>query len=323
MALLEIDQVKKIYKVRKFGNSYRLLAVNDVSFSLEDGKCVGLVGESGCGKSTLGRLITGLEQPTQGEIRFQGKNVHTGKKNSSRLQFSKEIQMVFQDSYDAVNPRYTAKQIIEEPLKNLMKLSGKERDEKVRLLLWQVGISENEKDKYALEFSGGQLQRICIARALACSPRFLVLDEPLSSLDVSVQAQILNLLSDIKKELHLSYLLISHDLEAVYYLADSIIVMYGGRIMERIDDISFFYEMKHPYTKMLLASIPEYKKQKRKKEEAEMIWMDLGVQKEGYTGCPFYGRCQISKDECRTTVPVMREIRPGHFLACRQVKDTT
>ncbi len=320
MALLEINHVKKTYKVRKFGHSYRLLAVNDVSFSVEKGKCVGLVGESGCGKSTLGRLITGLERPTEGEVCFTGTPIHPRDQHSKKLKFARDIQMVFQDSYDAVNPRFTASQIIEEPLKNLTQMSAIQRKEKVEQLLGQVGIPVGEKDKYALEFSGGQLQRVCIARALASGPQMLVLDEPLSSLDVSVQAQILNLLHDIKEELDLSYLLISHDLEAIYYLADAVVVMYGGQVMEQIDDIGFFNDMMHPYTRMLLSSTPAYQKKNKDDAQAEMIWMDLGVQKEGYQGCPYYGRCHLAMPECENNRPQMKEIRPGHHVACHQIK---
>lgn len=319
MALLEIEQVKKTYRTRKFGRSYHVIAVNGISFSVEKGKCIGLVGESGCGKSTLGRLIAGLERPSEGEIRFHGQSIHPDRKKSGRLEFARDIQMVFQDSFDAVNPRYTAKQIIEEPLRNLTKLSAFERSEKVNLLLEQVGIPVTERDKYALEFSGGQLQRVCIARALASGPKLLILDEPLSSLDVSIQAQILNLLKDIKEELDLSYLLISHDLEAIYYLADSIVVMYGGQVMERIDDLAFFNEMKHPYTRMLLSSTPAYRDREKGHEDAEMIWIDLGVQKEGFSGCPYCGRCRLAKSLCRSSRPKMLEIRPGHFVACHQI----
>jgi oligopeptide/dipeptide ABC transporter ATP-binding protein len=316
MALLEIDQIKKKYSVRKFGKSYDLMAVNGVSFSIEEGKCVGLVGESGCGKSTLGRLITGLEAPTEGQVRFNGQNIHQGKQK--QLKFSEHIQLVFQDSFDAVNPRFTAKKIIEEPLKNFTNMNAKERNKKIDSLLAQVGIALSEKDKYALEFSGGQLQRVCIARALASNPELLVLDEPLSSLDVSVQAQILNLLGDIKEKLGLSYLLISHDLEAVYYLADAVVVMYGGQIMEKIDDIAYFNEMLHPYTRKLLSSTPAYKEKVNLEEAAETIWSDLGVQKKEYKGCPYFGRCPYSKVECEISRPIMKEIHTGHYVACHQ-----
>lgn len=320
MSLIEINDVKKEYKVRKFGKTYNLMAVNGVSFTVEEGSCVGLVGESGCGKSTLGRLIVGLENPSDGSITYNGEPVHKNhsRKNPSKLKYSRDIQLVFQDSFDAVNPKFTAKKIIEEPLKNFTNLSSEERDKKVEELLEQVGLVKEDKSKYAMEFSGGQLQRVCIARALASNPRIFILDEPLSSLDVSVQAQILNLLSDIKKEMNLSYLLISHDIEAVYYLADALVVMYGGQIMEKIDDISYFEKMVHPYTQKLLSSIPAYEKKSEVKEdeEAEIIGMDYYLQNNDFPGCPYYGRCSKRKDICKEKKAQMKELEPKHYAAC-------
>lgn len=317
MDLLTINNVKKNYKVRKKGSSYQLKAVNDVTFSVKEGECVGLVGESGCGKSTLGRLITSLEVPDMGDIKFKGQSIYGRKKK--RFKFCQNVQMVFQDSLDAVNPRFTARQIVEEPLINLKKMSASERDDEVEKLLEQVGIPVDEKNKYAQEFSGGQLQRVCIARALASDPELIVLDEPLSCLDVSVQAQVLNLLRDIKEQRKLSYILISHDLEAVYYLADSLVVMYGGQIMERIEDISLFEKMVHPYTTMLLRSAPEYREKFPEKEDVtETIWMDLGVQKEGFEGCPYCGRCREEMPACKEQRPDMTEVEDGHFVACHK-----
>lgn len=317
MDLLTINNVKKNYKVRKKGSSYQLKAVNDVTFSVKEGECVGLVGESGCGKSTLGRLITSLEVPDMGDIKFKGQSIYGRKKK--RFKFCQNVQMVFQDSLDAVNPRFTARQIVEEPLINLKKMSASERDDEVEKLLEQVGIPVDEKNKYAQEFSGGQLQRVRIARALASDPELIVLDEPLSCLDVSVQAQVLNLLRDIKEQRKLSYILISHDLEAVYYLADSLVVMYGGQIMERIEDISLFEKMVHPYTTMLLRSAPEYREKFPEKEDVtETIWMDLGVQKEGFEGCPYCGRCREEMPACKEQRPDMTEVEDGHFVACHK-----
>lgn len=320
MSLIEVKDVKKQYKVRKFGKVYSLMAVNGVSFELEEGSCVGLVGESGCGKSTLGRLIVGLENPSEGSITYKGESVHKShsRKNPSKLKYSKDIQLVFQDSFDAVNPKFTAKKIIEEPLKNFTSLSAVERDKKVEELLEQVGLLKEDKEKFAMEFSGGQLQRVCIARALASNPKIFILDEPLSSLDVSVQAQILNLLSDIKKEMNLSYLLISHDIEAVYYLADALVVMYGGQIMEKIDDISYFDKMVHPYTQKLLSSIPAYEKKKELAEsgEAEIIGMNYYLQNNDFPGCPYYGRCPKRKDVCKEKKAEMKLLEPKHYAAC-------
>lgn len=240
-------EVRKISKEYRRGNRERLKVLSDVSFRLPAGKCLGLVGESGCGKSTLCRLIAGLEPPASGEILYDGEPI----KGFCRR---KEIQMVFQNSLDAVNLHMNAFRIISEPMENFFHMTRAERRDEVVRLLRLVGLSGDDMEKYPSQFSGGQLQRVCIARALAARPKLLILDEPLSSLDVSMQAQILNLLSDLKQELKLTCILVSHDLKAVYYLADALIVMYGGRLVEEIDDIADFPKLCHPYTKCLLAS---------------------------------------------------------------------
>ncbi|MEG0855376.1 MAG: ABC transporter ATP-binding protein [Terrisporobacter sp.] len=307
MELLNVHNVKKEYKNR---NNSKFLAVDGVSFSVEEGKCIGLVGESGCGKSTLGKMIVGLEEITEGNIIFQGEQI---KQKKYKNKFKRELQMAFQDSFDAVNRRNTACQIISEPLTNYYNISKKEIEEKVDDLLEKVGICSSERDKYPYQFSGGQLQRICIARTLAANPKLVVLDEPLSSLDVSVQAQILNLLSDLKRDLNLTYILISHDLEAVYYLSDSIIVMYGGKIMEQIDNIEDFHNMNHPYTRRLLASSPSYKS-RLYNENIEDLRIENTDNKTN--GCPYFARCVLSSDECEDICPPLREIKKGHKIAC-------
>lgn len=308
MELLKIENVKKIYKNR---SNKEILAVDDVSFSVNEGKCIGIVGESGCGKSTLGKMIVGLEDITSGSIFFQEEKINL-KKNKSK----KELQMAFQDSYDAVNRKNTALQIISEPLVNFYNLPKEEIKEKVENLLEKVGICSSEKNKYPHQFSGGQLQRICIARSIATNPKLIVLDEPLSSLDVSVQAQILNLLSDLKNELNLTYILISHDLEAVYYLSDSIIVMYGGKIMEQIDDIEDFNTMIHPYTKRLLASSPTYKHNL----DFEYIQDITSNQiQESKCACPYAPKCSLAIDKCFNEAPTLREVSTGHKIFCHMV----
>jgi oligopeptide/dipeptide ABC transporter ATP-binding protein len=294
-----------------------------MSFSIEKGSCVGLVGESGCGKSTLGRLITGLEKPSAGEICLDGRTVH-GRKGlaGDRRAFRQRVQMVFQDSLDAVNMRHSARTIIAEPLVNFFSLGRTERRRRVADLLSRVGLGEGDTEKFPHEFSGGQLQRICIARALASNPDLLVLDEPLSSLDVSVQAQILNLLHDLKERLHLTYILISHDPEAVYYLSDAVIVMYGGKIMEQIDRIEDFNRMRHPYTLRLLGSTSLYRNRQgeaRQVLEAEDLSIDMEVQKEGYAGCPYAGRCRKATGRCRTICPPLEELERGHLIACHRL----
>jgi oligopeptide/dipeptide ABC transporter ATP-binding protein len=322
MALLELRDVGKIYRSRRRVNTYNLAAVRNVSFTVEAGTCLGLVGESGCGKSTLGRLITGLEKPSSGEIRVDGQPVHGSRWGNSALR--QRVQMVFQDSLDAVNMRHSAKTIIAEPLVNFFNLSGQaEITRRVDELLGLVGLSEADKEKFPHQFSGGQLQRVCIARALASNPEILILDEPLSSLDVSVQAQILNLLHDLKQKLRLTYILISHDPEAVYYLSDAVIVMYGGSVMERIDNIGYFDRMRHPYTRRLLSSTSLYRSKKddmRELAATDAIFIDMEAQKEGAAGCPYAGRCGKAKETCVTVRPSLIKIGEGHFAACRSLE---
>ncbi|WP_027295327.1 ATP-binding cassette domain-containing protein [Robinsoniella sp. KNHs210] len=301
--ILEVNDVVKVYKGKR---KTKVLAVNGVSFTVEHGRCIGLAGESGCGKSTLARMIAGLETPAHGDILWKGFPVRDiTRKNPMR----KEIQMVFQNSLDAVNRRTTAREIIAEPLRNFYHLSGAKLDERIDTLLLQVGMENSEKTKYPNQFSGGQLQRICIARMLASNPDLLILDEPLSSLDVSVQAQILNLFADLKKELDMTYLLISHDLEAVYYLADEIIIMYRGKIMEQIKDIKDFANLRHPYTKRLLMSSFSY----RGKEVPECYREEVSE-----TGCLYYARCPYADKVCGEYAPLLKEIGEGHFCACNR-----
>ena len=233
--------------------------------------------------------------------------------------YRNHLQMVFQDSFDAVDPRLSAEQIVSEPLYNFFRLSRSEIDQRVLELLKRVGIDESEKGKFPQQFSGGQLQRICISRSLAADPQLLVLDEPLSSLDVSVQAQILNLLNDLKEEYGLSYILISHDLEAVYYLADAIAVMYGGRIMEQIDEMEKFHQMVHPYTLRLLSSTSAYRHRfdaafVHGNETKEIAADDMAMM-EIDTGCPYRSRCPLSSELCREA-PRLRMLAENHWVAC-------
>jgi ABC-type oligopeptide transport system ATPase subunit len=332
MAFLELQGISKIYRSRRRVNAYKLAALRDICFTVIKGTCLGLVGESGCGKSTLARLVTGLEKPSAGEIRLDGQTVHgrQGWAANNRV-FHQKVQMVFQDSLDAVNMRHSAGTIIAEPLVNFFSMSRAETAEWVAELLDQVGLSPHDAEKFPHEFSGGQLQRVCIARALASKSELLVLDEPLSSLDVSVQAQILNLLQDLKERLHLTYILISHDPEAVYYLSDSVAVMYGGRIMEQIDRIEDFNRMCHPYTLHLLGSTSLYRKRHKyhhthhkhqeneKSFEAEDISIDMEVQKESYTGCPYAGRCAKADERCKSACPPLVGIEAGHYAACHHL----
>ncbi len=296
--LLEVRNVRKVYRR---GRHDQTDAVCGLSFSLRQGTCLGLVGESGCGKSTLCRLLSGLELPTSGEILYRGKPV-------SLRQCRGRIQMVFQNSLDAVNLHTTAFHIISEPLENFFHMDKNNRRQEVGRLMALVGLPAGDMDKYPQQFSGGQLQRICIARALAAKPELLILDEPLSSLDVSVQAQLLNLLSELKRTLHLTCLLISHDLEAVYYLSDAILVMYGGRLVERLPHIGDFWNLSHPYTRRLLAS-------------HGMAGQDISLPETPggglpHRGCPYAPRCAWADRRCRESCPELTARKAGHEIAC-------
>lgn len=298
--LLEAQGLRKTYHR---GRSGRAEAVRDVSFSLSYGTCLGLVGESGCGKSTLCRILAGLEQPTAGGVLYRGAPLTPGRVRGG-------IQMVFQNSLDSVNLHMDIFHIISEPLENLFHMRGEVSRREVSRLLEMVGISPGDMDKYPQQFSGGQLQRVCIARALAARPKLLLLDEPLSSLDVSVQAQILNLLADLKSALDLTCILVSHDLEAIYYLADALMVMYGGVIVEQLARIEDFSRLCHPYARRLLAA----------HDAAETAGDPLPPPaRESGEGCPYHQRCVLRTARCRDQCPPLEERESGHKIACWNV----
>jgi oligopeptide/dipeptide ABC transporter ATP-binding protein len=306
MSLLEVKNVSKIYYTGQqfFNHKSSVAAVKNVSFDINEGECLGIVGESGSGKSTLGRLIVGLEPCTSGKIIFDGDPINAKEMKSDKR---RKLQFVYQNSFEATNPRYTAGKLIAEPLRNFDHLHGEELHKREIDLLKTVGIPENEINKKAAAFSGGQLQRICIARALAASSKLIVLDEPLSSLDVSVQAQILNLLRDLKDEYQVSYILISHDLEVVYYLSDRLIVMFYGTIVEQIDDMALFNSLSHPYTIDLLESA-KYEIQKKTQKKNNDI--------SGKAGCVYAQRCVSAGQRCFTDTPELVEIEKKHKIAC-------
>lgn len=303
--LLEVRQLGKTYGR---GKKRKTTALDGVTFSIFRGTCLGVVGESGCGKSTLCRMITGLERPTSGQILYGGNAPFhfSGGNSVGQKRPRGQIQMVFQNSLDAVNLHINVCDIISEPLVNFFHMNRGNRLTEVGRLLELVGLSPEDMWKYPRQFSGGQLQRICIARALAAKPELLLLDEPLSSLDLSVQAQLLNLLSDLKGSLNLTCLLISHDLEAVYYLSDAILVMYGGCVMEQIDRINEFGSLCHPYTRRLLAAhgVSGQERIPVTGEEWEA------------SGCPFAPRCAKADELCRKKRPSLQEIGDGHRAAC-------
>lgn len=325
-------QVRNLNKSYRRGRKSTVAAVCDMSFDLFPGQCLGLVGESGCGKSSLCRLITGLERPDSGQILFHQQPLD---RKTSRG----KIQMVFQNSLDAVSLHMDAFHIISEPMENFFHMSRMERRREAARLMELVGLSAADLGKYPRQFSGGQLQRVCIARALAAKPELLVLDEPLSSLDVSVQAQILNLLADLKQELGLTCILISHDLEAVYYLSDAILVMYGGSRMEQMDDIRDFLSLCHPYTRRLLEAhgmdadvgtvpemvghlfaggLPGQGDYSAADDSSEQIGRLSAVSRESF-GCPYAPRCAGASELCFETKPPARTAAPGHIISCHQM----
>ena len=315
MSLLEIRDLVKHYEGSGGifeGRRKKVRAVDGLSFSLDRGEILGLVGESGCGKSTLGRLVVRLEEPTAGEISFAGREI-TSWKGSKLRELRRHFQIIFQDSASALNPRWTAGTIIEEPLVNYG-VAREERWKRARELLTLVGLESGDVGKYPHEFSGGQRQRINIARALALEPSLLVCDEPVSSLDVSIRAQVLNLLRDLKKRLNLSYIFISHDLAAVRYLSGRVAVMYLGKIVE-ILPANLVSQAFHPYTRALLRAVPEPNPRQRIFQEG-VVRGEPPDPSNPPPGCRFHPRCPEAADVCRQEEPLLKEVEESHTLAC-------
>jgi oligopeptide transport system ATP-binding protein len=315
-SLLEVKNLKKYFPIRggifskAIGYVY---AVDGVSFYLNKGESLGLVGESGCGKSTTARAILRLIEPTEGEILFEGKDVcklDHGEMRSIR----RDMQIVFQDPYASLDPRRTVEQIIGEPLDVFHISTKKERKDRIAYLLQKVGLSPDHARRYPHEFSGGQRQRIGIARALALNPKLIIGDEPVSALDVSIQAQVINLLEDIQKEFKLSYIIIAHDLAVVEHVCDRIAVMYLGRIVELAKDRELYTSPLHPYTVALLSAIPVPDPNITKKRI--ILEGDVPSPMRPPPGCHFHTRCPRKKEECETAVPKLMDIREGHFVAC-------
>lgn len=309
--LLQVRNLSKFFETSKGP----LHAVDDVSFDIAKGETLGLVGESGCGKSTTGRAILRLHEPTSGEVLFDGKNILDLDRKGMKAQRS-DMQMVFQDPYSSLNPRLSVAEIIAEPLEvNNGHASNGDRMKRVHELMDIVGIADRIAGAYPHELDGGRRQRVGIARALALNPRFLVLDEPVSALDVCIQAQVLNLLDQLQKEMGLTYLFISHDLSVVHHVSDRIAVMYLGRVVEMADYKTIFTKPLHAYTKALLSAITI----PRPNLERERIILEGDVPSpiNPPAGCRFAGRCFYSKiDKCTSEMPCLREVEPGHFVAC-------
>ncbi len=313
--LLEVEDLCKYFLNSKglFRQPVYLKAVDHVSFSLDQGETLGLVGESGCGKSTLGRTILRLTQATGGKIVYDGVDLSGYKAEEMRL-MRKQMQMIFQDPYASLNPRMTVREAIRSPL-DVFKLGTKqERAERVIQVMRRVGLNEYHLNRYPHEFSGGQRQRVVIARALITNPRFIVCDEPVSALDVSVRSQVLNLLRDLQEEYHLAYLFISHDLSVVKHISDRIAVMYLGNIVELTDKRTLYENPLHPYTQALMASIPIPDTEVKRARAA--LTGELPSPLCPPPGCKFQTRCPYASEQCRTSRPALRDVGGGHQVAC-------
>lgn len=313
--LVQVRSLVKHFPVENSDDVVR--AVDDVSFEIIVGETLGLVGESGCGKSTVGRCLLRLHEPTSGEVLFEGKNI-VGLPHKEMQALRREMQIIFQDPYASLDPRMSIRSIVSEPLK-IHRIGGKsEQKDRVADLLRKVGLDPKYADRYPHEFSGGQRQRIGIARALALNPKLIICDEPVSALDVSVQAQVVNLLQDLQDQFGLTYLFISHGLAVVEHLSDRVAVMYLGTIVE-ICKAEELYEMPlHPYTKALLSAIPV--PDPAHKRERIVLTGDVPTPINPPSGCRFRTRCPIAIEECARVVPKLREIGPGHYAACIRVE---
>lgn len=309
--LLDVRELVKHFAVA--GSDDVVHAVDGVSLTLERGETLGLVGESGCGKSTVGRCILRLIEPTSGRITFKGEDVLTADPAKMR-DLRREMQVIFQDPYASLNPRMSVRSIIAEPLRIHKVGDGKEQVQRVEQLLLKVGLDPRYSDRYPHEFSGGQRQRIGIARALALSPDLIVCDEPVSALDVSVQAQVVNLLQDLQDEFGLTYLFISHGLAVVRHISDRIAVMYLGKIVEIADADELYAHPLHPYTRALLSAIPE--PQPGKKRNRIILQGDVPTPIAPPSGCRFRTRCPYAIQECSATVPDLKQYSSGHMAAC-------
>lgn len=319
--ILEVNNLKQYYPIK--GGFFRrtigqVKAVDGISFKINEGETMGLVGESGCGKSSAGRSILRLQTPTDGTVLFDGEDIT--KIQGRKLREARQgFQMVFQDPYASLNPLQMVGDIVAEPIKNYHKISKEELEKEVKALLVKVGLNTEDYYKYAHEFSGGQRQRVGIARALALKPKLIILDEPVSALDVSVQSQVLNLLDDLQEEFNLSYLFIAHDLSVVKHVSDYIGVMYLGHIVEQGPSDEIYNNPKHPYTQALISAIPEIDPEKRK--ERILLTGDLPSPANPPTGCLFHTRCPIAQEACKTTKPKYKEVSQNHFAACLLIEE--
>ncbi len=315
--LISAQHIKKHFKVR----GGVLKAVDDVSFDIYPGETFGLVGESGCGKSTTGRTILRLYEPTGGEMYYKDEDLFKMSKGKIR-KYRKEFQMIFQDPYASLNPRMTVEQILGEPLEihNIYKKNSEKRD-RIFHLLELVGLGEEHASRFPHEFSGGQRQRVGIARALALEPQFIVCDEPISALDVSIQAQVVNLLEELQDKLQLTYLFIAHDLSMVHYISDRVGVMYLGNLMEVAESNELYSNPLHPYTKALLSAIPIADPQVQRNRQRIKLEGDVPSPINPPERCPFVERCPFAEQICYDEKPQLLEHKPKHFVACHRVTE--
>ena len=318
--LVEVKNLKEYFNIRTgMFQTKPLKAVDDVSFAIRKGETLGLVGESGCGKTTVGRTILHLYKPTAGEVWFDGKLIKT---KADLKEYRRQTAMVFQDPYSSLNPRMTVSDIIAEPLDIHKLYSNKaERKEKVLELMDRVGMNSEHANRYAHEFSGGQRQRIGIARALATSPDFVVCDEPVSALDVSIQAQVINMFDELQQEMGLTYLFIAHDLLVVRHISDRIAVMYLGKMVELADAKEIYDHPLHPYSKSLMSAVPVPDPKIARANQRVVLSGDIPSPLNAPSGCPFLTRCPYACDKCAESMPELTELSTGHFVACHRAAE--
>lgn len=314
--IIEVKNLKKYFKV---GKKDVLKAVDDVSFCIKEGETLGLVGESGCGKTTCGRTVVGMYGKTEGQVLYKGKDVHSLKGKEKRA-FTKDVQIIFQDPYASLDPRMTVAEIIGEGIEiHGLAKNKKEKEERIAHLLEMVGLNKEHANRFIHEFSGGQRQRIGIARALAVEPKFIMCDEPISALDVSIQAQVANMLIKFQQEMKLTYLFVAHDLAMVKHISDRVAVMYLGAIVELAESEELYSHPLHPYTEALMSAIPIADPKVEDTRERIMLEGDVPSPINTPPGCKFQGRCPKATDKCRCEAPALREVRKGHFVACHLI----
>ncbi len=318
--LVDVRHLKEYFPVNTgFFKTTPLKAVDDVSFTIKRGETLGLVGESGCGKTTVGRTILHLYKPTDGEIIYDGKPIRT---KEDLAEYRTKSTMVFQDPYSSLNPRMTVSDIIAEPLDvHNMCANAKEREERVLELMNRVGLNSEHASRYAHEFSGGQRQRIGIARSLAVNPEFIVCDEPVSALDVSIQAQVINMFDELQEEMGLTYLFIAHDLLVVRHISDRIAVMYLGKMVELANAAEIYDKPLHPYSKSLLSAVPIPDPKIARANKRIPLQGDIPSPLNAPSGCPFRTRCPYAQERCAQSMPEFREVETGHFVACHRTEE--